>query len=77
MLLGVPMAHDEVKFNSDKIYGPLQMSHVLANWEQIHSDITLAGDRSRVLRPISYERMRSPLWEYQPAIVVQKIGSKK
>ena len=75
MLLGVPMAHDEVRFNSDKIYGPLQMSHVLANWEQIHSEITLAGDRSRVLRPISYERR--PLFAYQPAIVVQKIGSKK
>ena len=75
MLLGVPMAHDEVRFNSDKIYGPLQMSHVLANWEQIHSEITLAGDRSRVLRPKSYER--GPLYGYQPAIVVQKIGRKK
>ena len=25
MLLGVPMAHDEVQFNGARIYGPLQV----------------------------------------------------
>ena len=39
MLLGVPMGHtDLVQFNMHKFYGPLQMSHMLANWEQIHAD---------------------------------------
>ena len=37
MLLGLPMGHDEVQFNIHKIYGPLQMSHMLANWEQINA----------------------------------------
>ena len=73
MLLGVPMAHDEVRFNSDTIYGPLQMSHMLANWEQIHADIQLSKDRSRVVRPGWYAR--GALFAYQPAIVVQKIGN--
>ena len=77
MLLGIPMAHDEVQFNSAKIYGPLQMSHVLANWEQIHAEIVLAEDRSRVLRPIAFERSNAPIWGYQPGIVVQKMGNKK
>ena len=75
MLLGVPMAHDEVQFNSQKIYGPLGMSHVLANWEQIHSKIILAEDRSRVMRPIQFETSSSPIWMYQPGIVVQKMGN--
>ena len=72
MLLGIPMAHDEVQFNSARIYGPLGMSHVLANWEQIHSKIVLAEDRSKVLRPNQLETSNSPLWMYQPGIVVQK-----
>ena len=39
MLLGVPIGHaDVVQFNMHKFYGPLQMSHMLANWEQIHGD---------------------------------------
>ena len=74
MLLGVPVAHDEVQFNSAKIYGPLQMSHMLANWEQIHADIVLAEDRSRVLVPSSLRN--KPIWSHQPGIVVQKKGNK-
>ena len=39
MLLGLPMGPaDVVEFNKGKLYGPLQMSHILANWEQIHGD---------------------------------------
>ena len=41
MLLGVPMAHDEVQFNGARVYGPLQASHVLANWEQGGNSMTL------------------------------------
>ena len=36
MLLGVPMRPaDVIQFNAHRVYGPLQMSHMLANWEQI------------------------------------------
>lgn len=35
MLLGVPMADDRVLFNSAKIYGPVQMPHLIANWDQV------------------------------------------
>ena len=71
MLLGIPMAYDEVQFNSHKIYGPLQMSHVLANWQQIYADIILTEDRSRVVKPIHLANAI-----YQPGIVVQKMGNK-
>ena len=67
MLLGIPMGYDEVQFNSNKIYGPLQMSHVLANWQQIDADIVLSEDSSRVANAV-YQ---------QPGIVVQKMGIKK
>ena len=77
MLLGIPMGRDEVHFNNAKLYGPLQMSHVLANWEQINSEISLAEDRSRVLWPINLEGSNAPFWKYQPGIVVQKMENKK
>ena len=39
MLLGVPRAvKDKVQFNMHRSYGPLQMSHLLANWEQIYQE---------------------------------------
>ena len=50
------------------------MSHVLSNWDQVYADITVAEDRSRVLRPVSLRRRRpnAAIWEYQPGIVLQK-----
>ena len=77
MLLGIPMGHDEVYFNSAKLYGPLQMSHVLANWEQINAEIVLAEDRSKVLWPIDLVNSKAPYYYYQPGIVVQKKENKK
>ena len=87
MLLGLPMGHDEVQFNIHRIYGPLQMSHMLANWEQIHAtdpfhaEIVLAEDRSRVLWPNAFESKHksdaSQTSEYQPGIVAQKKENKK
>ena len=39
MLLGLPMGPaDVVHFNIHRTYGSLQMSHMLANWEQIHAN---------------------------------------
>ena len=74
MLLGLPMAHDEILFNAQKVYGPLQMSHILANWEQIHANIAFAEDGSKVLVP---SRFKNKIWYmYQPGIVVQKKGNK-
>ena len=50
------------------------MSHVLANWEQVHADIEVAEDGSRVLWPEGLRRRRpsAAIWEYQPGIVLQK-----
>ena len=72
MLLAVPTAHDEIGFNSNRLYGPLQMSHVLANWEQIHANLELSEDKLRVLQPDSHQS--SP--GFQPGIVVQKKRNK-
>ena len=33
MLIGVPTGSDGVLYNMHRIYGPLQLSHLLANWE--------------------------------------------
>lgn len=42
MLLGLPMGPtDVVQFNIHRIYGPLQMSHMLANWEQLQAGKSL------------------------------------
>ena len=50
------------------------MSHVLANWEQVHADIAVAEDGSRVLWPERLRRYKpnAAIWEYQPGIVLQK-----
>ena len=75
MLLGLPLAHDEIMFNVHKIYGPLQMSHILANWEQIHADnITITEDKFSVLVPSRFTY--KTLWLHQPGIVLQKKENK-
>ena len=37
-MIGVPTGDvDLIEFNAHRIYGPVMYSHLLANWEQIHS----------------------------------------
>eukprot|EP00095_Tigriopus_kingsejongensis_P005113 maker-scaffold161_size295871-snap-gene-1.34 protein:Tk05113 transcript:maker-scaffold161_size295871-snap-gene-1.34-mRNA-1 annotation:"hypothetical protein GUITHDRAFT_82324" len=38
-LIGVPTGPDQVLFNAAKVYGPLQYSHLFANWKQIQSEV--------------------------------------
>ena len=37
-LIGFPFGKDRVVFNSHKIYGPVMLSHVFANWKLIHTN---------------------------------------
>jgi hypothetical protein len=43
-LIGVPGGFDGVYFNGNKIYGPLQFSHLFANWNQIYSQAKMFKD---------------------------------
>ena len=49
------------------------MSHMLSNWEQVHADIEVAADRSRVLWPEgrTLTWSNAPIYDYQPGIVLQ------
>ena len=39
MVLAVPRGvDDKVVFNLHRIYGPLQMAHLLANWDQVYQE---------------------------------------
>ena len=64
MILGVPVGYDNIVFNSHRIYGPLQLSHLFANWHQIHSNIDT--DKDFIFTKDNYKG------ELQRAIVVQK-----
>lgn len=35
MLLGVMYGHDGLQFNAHRVYGPLQLPHLTANWKQV------------------------------------------
>jgi hypothetical protein len=72
MLLGVPVAHDEVLFNAARIYGPLQMSHLLANWKQIHADVRVSRDGKKIMWPKELDDKKLPIYSYQPVHVLEK-----
>ncbi|CAB4064331.1 unnamed protein product [Lepeophtheirus salmonis] len=61
-LIGVPTGiEDEIIFNAAKIYGPLQYSHLFANWKPIYSN----SNPDRFYKS-------SCKWCYQPLFVVEK-----
>ena len=64
MILGTTIGYDNIVFNSHRIYGPLQLSHLFANWHQIHSNIDT--DKDFIFTKDNYKG------ELQRAIVVQK-----
>jgi len=37
-LVGVPFGPDVIGFNSHKIYGPLGLAQIFANWEHLYTD---------------------------------------
>ncbi|XP_059080225.1 uncharacterized protein LOC131878306 isoform X2 [Tigriopus californicus] len=59
-LVGVPTGPDQVLFNAAKVYGPLQYSHLFANWKQIHS----TADYSKYSQQCRYC--------YQPVHIIEK-----
>ena len=36
-LIGIPFGKDRITFNLHKIYGPVMLSHVFANWKLLHT----------------------------------------
>ena len=40
-LIGIPIGpgDDRIYFNSHKVYGPLMLSHLFANWKQIFAEL--------------------------------------
>jgi hypothetical protein len=37
-MVGVPFGPEVIGFNSHKIYGPLGLAQLFANWEQVYTD---------------------------------------
>ena len=37
-MIGVPTGKDELLFNSNRVYGPVTLAQLFANWEQVYSD---------------------------------------
>jgi len=37
-MVGVPFGPDVIGFNSHKIYGPLGLAQLFANWEHLYTD---------------------------------------
>ena len=35
LLLGVPVGPDQIMFNAHRVYGPVMLSHLTANWDQV------------------------------------------
>ncbi len=41
-MIGVPTApNDQINFNAARIYGPLQYSHLFANWKQVQNCLVI------------------------------------
>jgi hypothetical protein len=38
-LVGVPTGPDQLFYNANRVYGPLQYSHLMANWKQVYSGV--------------------------------------
>ena len=65
-LIGFPAGpKDKIVFNSHKVYGPIMLSHVFANWKLEYTDFDLN----------SYDKNCD--WCYQPLFVLSKVNSKK
>ena len=62
-MVGVPYHPKEnLAFNAHRVYGPVQLPHLFANWEQVHLEL----DRPKM------EELESCDWCYQPLFVVRK-----
>ncbi len=72
-LIGVPTGFDGVMFNSNKIYGPLQYSHLFANWDQIYTEAKMYKKGRNTTQADSFcEEDESIFYCYEPLHVLQK-----
>ena len=47
-LIGIPVGPvDKVYFNTHKTYGPLMLSHLFSNWNQLYSELDYKNYNSR------------------------------
>lgn len=70
-LIGVPSGFDYVDFNSHRLYGKFMLSHLFANWNQIHTDavfLPLGFDTPMEDRPVKLDEF----YAYQPIYIVEK-----
>lgn len=68
-LVGVPVGYDAVLFNGCKLYGPLQLSHLFANFEQIYTEADMTIN-AKDMPP--EKRTIDPVFAYQPIFIIQK-----
>ena len=63
-MVGVPTSpRDEVVFNMGRLYGDIQLSHLFANWKQVHST-----DKYRMGVEVPEEEP----FVYQPLYILEK-----
>ena len=60
-IVGMPVGLDEVQFNAHRIYGPIQLPHFFANWEQVYTATDMETHWKNDSR-----------YSYQPLFVVRK-----
>ena len=42
-LVGLPTGPDRIEFNAHRLYGPIQLPHFFANWEQVYTESNLTN----------------------------------
>jgi hypothetical protein len=47
LLIGVPVGYDAVYFNMHRMYGPVQLSHMFANWKIDYTEAKMFKDGMR------------------------------
>ena len=47
LLIAVPSGYDSVYFNTHKLYGPIQFSHLFANWNVVYTEAKMFKDGIR------------------------------
>ena len=68
-LFGMPVLYDIVLFNSARVYGPLQLSHLFANWRLVFTE---AKEFPKGRDTPQEERPEDFIFNYQPLFVVEK-----
>ena len=68
-LIGIPVGADAVIFNACKLYGPLQLSHLFANWKVVYTEAEMFVNG---LDTAPEDRPKKEIWGYQPVFVLEK-----